>query len=511
MRVAAKPAATDQPLCLNQEQLLLSREWMQSQGAAGSPSVTPTVLHFLGPLNTSALEQALNEIVRRHPALRVRFHLAPEIQAGERARRLQQFASGVYTPGMYRQRVSSAASVSVERVDATRLDARQVDEAFENLMREEAAKPFDFVCAPRLRAALFARGAEDHLLIVSADHAVADAWSMRILRKELAFFYDQFCGSPQGSLPEPKLSYPDYAERQEQALASGALDSSVSYWKQQWERYASSRVAYDDLPFALPAPRRAPDRFVAERLIVGPDVCDAIRTFARLSRVSLNMFFFAAYAAVLQSYTRKPRTALWCHFANRGQPDVQNTIGYFVHAHLIGLDFPDELTGSELLWQTRKAMLDALEHQQAPVAHVWQAMNRWPRYADSRVLADYHQADEPWEDSEWAGGLSVRRVEPPGSLIPRFSGLGFYVRDSREGMILEVTYSQLRFAPGAACDLLDELQVMIGHMLVHPDSRVRDFSSPRYGLAERAASSKMGEFVGLGQPQDGGPPEVEVL
>lgn len=512
MTAKTAPFSAGQPLCLNQEQLLLSREWMETPGNPGSPPLTPSVLSFQGPLNFAALEQALNEIARRHPALRTYFYPAPEVVAGERAWRLRQFGAGAYLPGAYRQFVTEEAHVTLQTADAMHLDPGEARFAFEKLLREEADMGFDFARAPRLRATLFVRGAEDHLLIVMVDHAVADAWSMRILRKELVILYDRFAGNESRSLPETGLSYPDYADRQNLELSSVALAPSVDYWKRQWESYGPWRVAYDDLPLAKPARRTVPDRFAADRVVVDPDVCDAIRTFARLSRLSLNMFFFAAYAIVLHCYTCKRRLGLWCNFANRGRPEVQDTIGYFVHRHLIGLDFPDGLTGSSLLWQTRKAVLNAYEHQHIPLAHVWQAMNRWPRYADSRVLADYHQADEPWEDWELTGGLRIRRLDLPVSYTPRLSSLGLYVRDSREGMVLEVQYSQDRFSPAAVCGLLDDIQAVIGHLFVHPDRKIRDFfTAPRYGLTNHASESisKMGEFVKLGPTLESGWPEVE--
>lgn len=501
-------SSAGRPLCLNQEQLLFSREWMEQNGESASPSLISAALSLRGTLHEKALEQALNEIVRRHPALRAHFYPMPEIRTAERSWRLRQFGRGVYVPGLYRQCVSSV-DVPLRRVDLMHLGPDQAVQALESLMREEAAQPFDLAQSPRLRAALLALGPEHHLLIVVVDHAVADAWSMRILRKELVALYDRFCGDTQRFLAEPGLSFPDYAAWESQALASSELASAVSHWKQQWERYGSARIAYEDLPFANPVMQQPLRGFVVERALVDPAVCDAIRRFARLSRVSMNMFFFASYAAVLQSYTRKPRLALWCHFANRSRPEVQNSIGYFVHRHLIGLDFPPELSGAELLWQTRKAILDAYEHQLMPLAHVWHSMNRWPRFADTRVLVDYYQADELWEDWQLASGLQIRRVALPGVLSPRFSSLGMYVRDSREGMSLEVQYSQDRFPQTSVRHLLDDVQSVITHLLSHPDTKVSDFfSAPRYGTVARP-SKRMGEFVGLSAREGSARPEVE--
>jgi hypothetical protein len=334
---------------------------------------------------------------------------------------------------------------------------------------------------------------------------VIDAWSMRLLRRDLVILYEHSCGDTQRALPEPGLSYPDYAAWQAEAMASSGFAPAVAYWQQQWRQYGSHRIALGDLPFALPAPQRSTLSFGMERVELPAGTCASIRTFARFSRVSLNMFFLAAYAAVLQSYTQKSQLALWSHFANRSRPDVQNSVGHFTHTHLIGLDFSADPTGTQLLWQIRRVILDAYEHQEMPLAYLWRTINCWPRYADSRVLLDYHQADEPWEDWQLSSGLTISKAKLPDSPSPRFSSLGVYIQDSRDGMSVYVQYSQDRFPQAAILAMLEDLHSLIAHLLKNPQKKLSDcFPSPRYQTA-RGSTSNMGAFVVLPNKATPGP------
>jgi len=206
----------------------------------------------------------------------------------------------------------------------------------------------------------------------------------------------------------------------------------------------------------------------------------------------------AACAILMQSYTRKNRLGLWSHFSNRGRTDVQNTVGYFVHTHLLGLDFGSALTGSQLLQQVRQTILDGSKHQEMPLPHLWQELNCWPRYADARVLVDYHYADESWEDQPQFGGVAIQRAKLPEIRQERFSSLGVYIRDSKDGMNLSVQYAKDRFHPAAIRHMLEDLQAVIAHLMSGPDRKISALiGTPRYTDALGSPTSEMSEFVGL--------------
>src|SRR5947209_8695639 len=88
----------------NQERILLSRAWASRSSAEPPPSVLRMGFHFHGRLDTDALQHALNELARRHPALRTAFLESGVISSKERAQRLDLFARcGVFQPGLYTQ------------------------------------------------------------------------------------------------------------------------------------------------------------------------------------------------------------------------------------------------------------------------------------------------------------------------------------------------------------------------------------------------------------------------
>ena len=197
-------------LCLHQEHLLLSREYLHRQGHALSSSAVTTVLRVHGTLPASAVERAMEMLITRHPALRLVVEPDPTVSPERRLEDLIQFGrTGVFQPGLYRARVGDVPAQTEFRVE-------QIAE-------------------------------QEHLLHLTVDHLVADAVSMKILRKELAAL---LAGGTLGPLPPV-----DYAGRQRVAIESGTFAAGIAYWKEQWNRFSDGRIGFDDLPFSLPRPR----------------------------------------------------------------------------------------------------------------------------------------------------------------------------------------------------------------------------------------------------------------
>jgi hypothetical protein len=492
--------ATDEsagrPLCFNQEQLLISREWIERHSEALPASSTPVALTLEGRLDPAALERALNEIIRRHQALRVRFFRTRGMLAPEREARLRAFGRGIFLPGLYEQSVSEHAEIELQRLDLSDLRAPFAGEEVRNIFYEEATRRFDYSKPPLIRATLLRRGLEDHLLILVMDHAVADGWSMRLLRHELVQLYESFCSGAVHPLPRPEMQYPDYAIWQRGDESAPYFDAAAAHWKQLWERFASARIALGELPFALPAAPFVSTSFGSELMTLDPETCRAIRALSREARVTPHTFFLAVYATVLQSYVRRDRLALWSHFSNRQRAETQNTIGYFAHSHLLGIEFTRTMTAVELLHQIRTSMLAAYEHQELPLAMLWNRLHCWPRYADARLLVDYQRTDESWENQRQPSGLLIRRASVPEVAQGRFSSLGLYIKDDGEQMSLSVQYARERFPQAAVQHLAEDLRAAVGRFLAGPGERISKFvEQPRYPESSVRPSPGMGEFV----------------
>jgi hypothetical protein len=94
----------------------------------------------------------------------------------------------------------------------------------EDVLVEEARRPFDLARGPVLRARLLRTGPDEHVLSLVVHHIAADGWSLRILWGELATLYAAHAEGRPPLLPPLPIQYADWAAWQRAWLGGGELD-----------------------------------------------------------------------------------------------------------------------------------------------------------------------------------------------------------------------------------------------------------------------------------------------
>ena len=170
------------------------------------------------PVDASCLARAVEEVVRHHDALRLRFERA---QTGWS----QVCASPREGTGAF------------HRIDLSRLDARRLHRALEGAASSVQAG-FDLASPPLARVVLFdtgPRGGRDRVLLV-AHHLVVDGVSWRIVLEDLAGLYQGFVARRPASLPEKTTSFRRWAlglVRRARELAGG---DAPGFWLEAGRR-----------------------------------------------------------------------------------------------------------------------------------------------------------------------------------------------------------------------------------------------------------------------------------
>src|SRR5262249_48432285 len=146
----------------------------------------PIVLQIEGRLDTRALEQSLNEIVRRHEPLRTVF----------------EAVNGVPV-----QRITPPAPLNLPIIHvAATPDGTRIEHAL-TLAQREIEKPFELERGPLFRAQVLRLGETEHLLVLTVHHSVFDGWSIGILYRELAGLYGAFSTDQPSPLPDVATRY----------------------------------------------------------------------------------------------------------------------------------------------------------------------------------------------------------------------------------------------------------------------------------------------------------------
>jgi amino acid adenylation domain-containing protein len=301
----------------------------------------PYIVRLQGAMDVPALEDSLNEIVRRHESLRTRF---AEVE-GEPL----QIVEG------WRKLPLAVMDVSGLAPQAGLVEARR-------LAMNEAKRPFDLSTAPLMRALLIKLADDDHALVLNTHHIITDRWSWGVLSQELAVLYEAFVAGKASPLEDLSLQYGDYAIWQRAHMAGGRMDRQLAYWKQQLE----GAPAVLELP--TDRPRRAMENFWGgvHSKPVPEDLANDLRALSRGHGGTLFMTLLAGFQALLGRLSGQEDVVVGTDLANRTQFATEKLIGFFVNLLPIRTRLGGDPKFTELLARVRESSLGAFANQDAP-------------------------------------------------------------------------------------------------------------------------------------------------
>src|SRR5215212_7771793 len=156
------------PLSYAQERL-----WFLDQFQPASAIYNiPTAIEINAALNVRAVEEALQELLRRHEVLRTSFS---------------------NEDGGPVQVVHPRVSFKLQVEDLRSLSEGERAAAAQRLAAEEARQPFDLTLAPLLRARLLQLAEHRYVLLLTMHHIISDGWSMAVFFSEYSTLYEAYC------------------------------------------------------------------------------------------------------------------------------------------------------------------------------------------------------------------------------------------------------------------------------------------------------------------------------
>ncbi|WP_225705217.1 non-ribosomal peptide synthetase [Bradyrhizobium cenepequi] len=305
----------------------------------------PFARRLQGPLDLVALKKSLGEVMRRHESLRSAFGWHGDgpvtviTPPGKRAAQLDVEDLTVRQPLKHKR-------VSQLQLRKARLRAEQ-----------EARAPFDLTCAPLFRARLLRLGADDHVLLLTIHHAIADGWSIGILFDEISQRYAALMDRRSGPALEPILPFSDVARRQRGWCATDAAERQASYWKENLRGVTPVFDAADVAP--VPPSDHQPVR-------LSGDLIAALTAFASRENGTLFMALLTGLKTLLAMRTGRDDICVATAMANRSLPDTERLIGPFENTVIIRTSIDPGLSFRQAFSRVRAGVLEAHARQELP-------------------------------------------------------------------------------------------------------------------------------------------------
>jgi NRPS condensation-like uncharacterized protein len=299
------------------------------------------LVQLQGVLNVAALEQSINEIVRRHEILRTCFTVVE---------------------GQSIQKIIPDLRIPLPIVDLQDLPEIEREQEVIRLETERTQQPFDLTHAPLLRLLLLRLDTEKHILLVTIHHIISDAWSAEVLIRELSTLYEAFSNGQFSPLPELPVQYADYAVWQQQWLQGEKLDHQLNYWKKQLENAKTIL----ELPTDKPRTQLQTSLGKKHSFTFSSKLSKKLKSLSQQEGVTLFMTLLAAFNTLLYHYTQQEDMLVGSPIANRNRSELEGLIGFFVNTLVLRTNLAHNPTFQELLQRVKETALGAYAHQDLP-------------------------------------------------------------------------------------------------------------------------------------------------
>ena len=420
------------------------RFWLLDQMQPGNPALNvPLAARLAGRLDRELLERAANEIIRRHEILRTSFQLHGKDPV---------------------QVIHPQKNIRLAWFDISPLPESGREMRVHELLLEEGQRPFVLTDGLFLRGGLIRLHDEEHILMLTMHHIVCDGWSNGIVMREIAQIYNAFLAG--GKLEELPLQYADFAQWQEDWLASPAVAKHHQFWQSQLQ----GTLPFLNLPTDRPRqPSRSHKSTIHTRLLPR-SLSDAINDLCHRENLTPFMVYLTAYATLLQRYTGQRDIIIASPAANRSQPDLEGLIGLFSNPLVMRLHFSSNLTLRFLLRQVKALSLEVLEHQAYPFEKLIEEIQTDPLRSGLQWLQAYFVFQKAFMQSQQMGNVTLTplRSISPGTLFEWMLG----VLERPEGVRLQLEYNTDLFAHSTIDRLLHHFQQLLETMVSKLDFRI---------------------------------------
>ncbi|XXX73986.1 amino acid adenylation domain-containing protein [Sorangium sp. So ce134] len=427
------------------------RMWFLSKLEGGDAAYNVAlVLDLEGRVDVDSLRGALDDVMARHTALRLRI-----VESDGEA---------------YQCEGAGALALEHERVEEP--GAREAVE-------RELRRGFRVGDAeqPLVRATLFERPGPKYTLLWVFHHAIVDGWSVEILERELGEAYASRLRGGRASWAELPYDYIDYASWQREHLTEEVMDKHLSYWR----NYLGGELPVLSLP--ADRPRKPVKSFAGDTYEqeLGPELSSALKQYAQRTRVTLFVALLGAYGLLLTRLGGQREVVVGTPHAGRTHAELEGVVGLFVNTLAHRVRPRGEETFDEYVKRLQAAAFELAEHHEVPFERVVEALRVRRDPSHDPVFQTMLVIEETLRDRLPQDALGLRELSlapaPARHGTSKFD-LSLNVRMAERGIHVEWEYATDLFDEGTIVRFARLFRELLHDVTTRSDVRLGELSLP---------------------------------
>jgi hypothetical protein len=376
------------PLSFTQE-WFLTMDKGDETGPFGSRYLIVMGLRITGPVDLTVLQGALDDVVARHELLRTL---------------VVRDANPPY------QMVLPPCSVPLEVRDLPAVTGKSRDRVNRELFVEAESGAISTREVPLLRALLARFDDRDSALLVTVHHSVSDGWSVGVIVRDLAAFYEARVTGAAPKLAEMR-QYREYVEWQRASAASTDDDGALSYWAAKLDGARE---------FVMPTdhghPKRYSSPYSMHGFTVDADTMAAAVALANATRGTLFTVMLAAIYVLANEITGATDLTVDAVTSGRNELQFHNTTGLFLNVLPFRTELADCTSFRDVVLKTRDTFIDAMAHE-LPAGLLEKTFPDYIRSREDTRMAQFLISDTSSQDGPEtfpiAEGARALELPPP--------------------------------------------------------------------------------------------------
>lgn len=404
--------------------------------ASASYNVT-TSLELRGYIDISSLQQAINEVVNRHEALRTQI-----LEQGEL------------------QEVIKSVKIDLPLINLT--DEENPEVTALKLRTQLSQKPFDLGMAPLFVAVLICLAPEHYLLSLKTHHIVADGWSLGLILNEIGKLYSAKIGAATDNLAPP-MQFRKYLALRQQEAQSPQMQEHRDFWLKTYE----GEIPVFELPTDFPRPAVKTYTGGRESKVIAHQLWRNLQTVARKNQATLFMTMFAAYTAFLRRISGHNDLVIGIPISGRQFEGSEELVGFCSQFLPVRIQINITASFVEHLRHTKETLIAAFKHQSHALEELLAALQLQRDFSRSPLISVSFNMDPSLTLPEFEG-LEVLLPPEPIGYTP--FDLGFNFIEINDALILYCNYNTELFKPETIKQFLESFEILMESVINNGNS-----------------------------------------
>ncbi|GAA3987776.1 non-ribosomal peptide synthetase [Mucilaginibacter dorajii] len=393
-----------------------------------------------GAFNHTAMVNALQDLAKRHQALRSCFS-----------------ADGKYSC------IYTNLPLDVDYQDLAEQSADDLQLFISNFNKVIALTPFDLVNGPLFKASLIKLSEHEHLLTLVAHHIICDGWSIGIMMQDLSKFYSAYAKEETIILPDAPL-FSEYAAGQLAYEQTAEFKETEKYWLNEFKGSGH----YVNLPADLPRPSVRTFKSHRDDFNLDPTLTLGLKKLGKTNGTSFVTTLLAAFEIFLQRLTGQDEVILGLPAAGQSATGTFRLVGHCVNLLALRSHPKADQTFRNYLKIRNSSILDAYDHQLYTFGSLLKKLNIARDASRIPLVPVMFNIDMGMDDDVAFYGLKHHLHSNP----REFENFEIFVNISGrdEALVLEWSYNTQLFQASTIFNMMGEFEFLLRQLIADPDT-----------------------------------------